>query len=151
MKAPSESVQADIRELLMSQRLAVLSTQDSGQPYASLVAFAATDDLKKLFFVTPKTTRKFAYLSANPQVAVLINSSMNQEEDFHRAVSVTAVGEAREASAQEKEAFLKLYLSKHPYLEDFAKSPTCAFVKLTIKSFYMVKNFQQVFELHLTE
>lgn len=151
MKTPSKSVQKDIRDLLASQKLAVLSTQDKGQPYASLVAFAATDDLKNMFFVTPKTTRKFAYLSANPQVAVLVNSSMNQEADFHHAISVTAVCRAREATAAEKEKFLNLYLSKHPYLEDFAKSPSCAFIALAIKSFYMVKNFQQVFELHITK
>ena len=34
-----------IRNLLQSQKLAVLSTQNHGQPYCNLIAFAATDDL----------------------------------------------------------------------------------------------------------
>ena len=33
-----------IRELFSSQRLAVLGTQRGGQPYANLVAFAASDE-----------------------------------------------------------------------------------------------------------
>ena len=34
-----------LSDLFSSQRLAVLSTQESGQPYSNLVAFAQTDDL----------------------------------------------------------------------------------------------------------
>jgi len=38
-----EGIQQVLRELLSNQRLAVLSTHNSGQPYASLVAFACSD------------------------------------------------------------------------------------------------------------
>ena len=53
-----------LRGLFESQKLAVLSTQSDGQPYASLVAFWAPDDLKSIYFATPNTTRKFANLAA---------------------------------------------------------------------------------------
>jgi hypothetical protein len=46
-----------VRELLESQRLAVLSTQGQVQPYSNLVAFAATPDLKYLIFATARATR----------------------------------------------------------------------------------------------
>lgn len=36
-------------ELFNSQKLAALSTQKDGQPYARLVAFYASDDAKHLF------------------------------------------------------------------------------------------------------
>jgi len=49
-----------LAELFRSQNLATLATHNDGQPYASLVAFYAADDLKHIYFVTPKTTRKFA-------------------------------------------------------------------------------------------
>jgi hypothetical protein len=42
----------DLQELFITQPLAVLSTQSEGQPYASLVAFATSEDLKALFFAT---------------------------------------------------------------------------------------------------
>ena len=56
-----------------------MSTRHDGQPYASLVAFYADDDLKHIYFVTPKTTRKYANLTADKRVAVMINSGTNQQ------------------------------------------------------------------------
>jgi len=136
-------------KLLKYQNLGVLATQNSGQPYASLVAFYVTDDLRNVFFVTPKTTRKFANLKANPMVALLVNSSTNQTDDFHRAISATIVGTAKEVSGSEKQPVLTRYLKKHPHLEDFAHSPSCALFKVSVKSCFMVENFQNVMELHL--
>ena len=135
-------------ELFRSQSLAALSTHHAGQPYASLVAFYASDDLKHIFFATPKTTRKYANLTADNRVAVMINSSTNQASDFHQAISVTAVGRAEDVEAHKK-SILDRYLAKHPYLEDFVRSPTCALIRVAIDSYYMVKNFQNVMELHL--
>ena len=136
-------------ELFRSQNLAALSTHHAGQPYASLVAFYTTDDLKHIYFVTPKTTRKFANLTADNRVAVMVNSSTNQTSDFHQAISVTAVGKAEEVAGTDKELILGQYLVKHPHLEDFVRSPTCALVGVAVNSYYMVKNFQNVMELHL--
>lgn len=147
----TDKIRQDLKELLSSQNLAVLSTHQAGQPYASLVAFVVTEDLKYLFFVTPKTTRKFANLSADCRVAMLINSSQNQAADFHQALSVTAIGSAEEIRGEEKKKYLQLYLARHPHLQDFAKSPTCALVRITAQSYYLVKNFQNVMELHISK
>ncbi|MEE4264237.1 MAG: pyridoxamine 5'-phosphate oxidase family protein [Desulfobacteraceae bacterium] len=136
-------------ELFRSQKLAALSTHNDGQPYASLVAFYAADDLKHIYFVTPKTTRKFANLIADSRVAVMVNSSTNQASDFHRAISVTAVGKAEEIEGSEKAPIVNRYLVKHPHLEEFVRSPTCALVRISVKTYYLVKNFQNVMELHL--
>jgi nitroimidazol reductase NimA-like FMN-containing flavoprotein (pyridoxamine 5'-phosphate oxidase superfamily) len=138
-----------LRELFDSQKLAVLSTHRGGQPYASLVAFLATTDLRYIFFITPKTTRKFTNLTADHRVAILINSSSNQVSDFHRAISVTAVGRAEEVGGSERERILDQYLQKHPHLEDFGRSPTCALVRISVKTYYMVQNFQNVMEMQV--
>ncbi len=145
----SAEIQNRLRNLFESQKLAVLATQTGGQPYASLVAFVATDDLRHIFFVTARTTRKFSNLTSDSRVAVLINSSINQESDFHDAVAITVTGIAEEVMDPERQDILKLYLSKHPYLEDFAKSPSCALVRVAARSYYMVQNFQNVMEFHI--
>jgi nitroimidazol reductase NimA-like FMN-containing flavoprotein (pyridoxamine 5'-phosphate oxidase superfamily) len=107
--------------------------------------------LKHLFFVTPKTTRKFENLKADSRVSILVNSSTNQAVDFHRAVSVTVVGEATEIVGSERQPILEQYLEKHPHLEDFVRSPSCALVRVLAKSYFMVQNFQNVMELHLNQ
>jgi nitroimidazol reductase NimA-like FMN-containing flavoprotein (pyridoxamine 5'-phosphate oxidase superfamily) len=146
-----EDIKKHIRELFIGQKLAVLSTHRSGQPYASLVAFWGKEDLKEIFFVTPRTTRKHANLSADSRVALLINSSTNVDADFHEAVSVTALGCAEEIGGAEKVQVLKRYLAKHPYLEDFANAPTCALIGVKITSYVLVKNFQHVMELSIDQ
>ena len=138
-----------LAELFRSQNLATLSTHNDGQPYASLVAFHASEDLKRIYFVTPTTTRKFANLTADNRVAVMVNSSTNQASDFHQAISVTAVGRAEVISGSNQEMILRHYLAKHPHLEEFVRSPTCALVQVAVVSYYMVKNFQNVMEMHL--
>jgi len=144
-----ESFRQLLRELLGGQKLAVLSTHHGGQPYASLVAFAFSDDLGSLYFVTPRTTRKFRNLQRDCRMALLITSSTNKETDFHEAMAVTVVGSAGEIQGPDKEAALDHYIARHPYLEDFARSPSCAFVRVCVHTYILVKNLQHVMELHL--
>jgi hypothetical protein len=82
-------------------------------------------------------------------VALMVNSSTNQASDFHRAISVTAVGKATVVEGADRDPVLKQYLAKHPYLEEFVHAPSCALVQVAVDSYYMVKNFQNVTELHL--
>jgi nitroimidazol reductase NimA-like FMN-containing flavoprotein (pyridoxamine 5'-phosphate oxidase superfamily) len=139
----------ELKKLFKKQRLAVLATQQNGQPYNSLVAFAATDEIKHLVFATSRSTRKYDNFSSDSRVALLIDNRSNKESDFHKAMAVTAVGAAVEVDENNHEQILKLYLNKHPHLEDFVKSPTCALVQVTIKAYYVVRTFQNVIELHM--
>jgi nitroimidazol reductase NimA-like FMN-containing flavoprotein (pyridoxamine 5'-phosphate oxidase superfamily) len=145
-----ETLVQQVRKLLQSQQLAVLATHSKGQPYASLVAFVATDDLKEIYFVTSRSTRKYANLTGDPRVALLVDSRSNEASDFHRATAATVVGEAREADDSEKDAIARVYLSKHPHLKDFVQSPTCALLKVRASTYYLVSTFQNVMELHIT-
>jgi nitroimidazol reductase NimA-like FMN-containing flavoprotein (pyridoxamine 5'-phosphate oxidase superfamily) len=140
------SVRNAIHELLQQQKLGVLSTVGGDAPYASLVAFVVSDDDRRLFFVTPRATRKFANLTANARVAMLINNSINHPEDFHQAVAVTAIGKAQPVAAMKLDAIRRQYLAKHPYLEAFAHSPSCEFVEIQIERYIMVERFQNVTE-----
>ena len=149
MGQDEKSIQ-QIRALLEAQSLGVLATQQGGAPYASLVAFVATEDLRRLYFATARSTRKYANLRADPRAAMLVDSRSNAVSDFHRATAVTAVGQAREVDEPEKDAVMRLYLHKHPHLASFAASPTCALLVLTIDTFYVVSTFQEVMEVHMT-
>ncbi len=138
-----------IKNLLLSQKLAVLSTQNKAKPYASLVAFAETPDLTVLLFATTRSTRKFANLTASPHVALLVDSRTNDPADFSDAVAVTALGSAEEVKDSERAGSVDLYLGKHPYLKKFVTSPTCALLKITVKKYILVSRFQNVMELKM--
>ena len=97
----------------------------------------------------PALLKRNAERYGDSRVAIMVNSSTNQVTDFHRAVAVTAVGKAEEIVGADKEMILSQYIVKHPHLEDFARSPTCALIRVAVNSYYMVTNFQNVMELHL--
>lgn len=126
--------------------MAVVATHTAGRPYANLVAFAESADVRHLFFATARSTRKFENLSADCRVALLIDSRQNREGDFHEAAAVTVMGSAGEVAVAEKGLALKLYLAKHPYLEEFVRAPTCALFKVHVQKYVLVRNFQNVME-----
>ena len=138
-----------IRELFESQKLAVLGTQSEGQPYANLIAFAASHDLKSLYFVTARATRKYANIEADARATVLIDNRSNQESDFSQAAAVTATGTAKEVLDSKRDEVLVIYLAKHPMLKDFVQSPSCALLQVKVETYYLVRRFQNVMELHV--
>jgi hypothetical protein len=128
----------------------VLATQQKGQPYASLVAFAATPDLKELLFATARSTRKFANLTQDSRVSLLVDSRSNRDADIHQAVAVTVIGTAVEVEEMDRGGCLGIYLGKHPHLEEFVKAPSCALIRVRVDSYNLVSRFQKVMELHVT-
>ena len=138
-----------IIELFESQKLAVLGTQNQGQPYANLIAFAASEDLKSLYFATTRATRKYANIEADARVTVLIDNRSNQDSDFSQAAAVTATGTAQEVVASKRGEVLAIYLAKHPMLKDFVQSPSCALLQIKVATYYLVRRFQNVMELHV--
>jgi nitroimidazol reductase NimA-like FMN-containing flavoprotein (pyridoxamine 5'-phosphate oxidase superfamily) len=151
MVDPSEEIRNRITSLFETQRLAVLATEGPHGPHASLVAFWGAPDLQRIVFATARTTRKFTNLTYRPQVAVLVDSSRNVPEDFHNAMAVTASGSARVLEKEERSATADLFLRRHPYLGDFLRSPTTALLEIAVERYALVRNFQTVMELNLSE
>lgn len=40
-------------------------------------------------------------------------------------------------------------MDRHPYLEEFASSPSCGYYRIRVQSYTLVNRFQQVEELFL--
>lgn len=139
-------IQPLLQELFRSQRFAVMATNDADQPFTSLMAFAAAEDLRQIVVLTERATRKFANLKANSRVALLIDDRENKGSDTQDSVAVTAIGEAQEVDAEDGALLLDLYLARHPYLAEFAASPSCAIVRVKIDSYLLVSRFQKVLE-----
>lgn len=148
MNQPKD-IRKDLARLFSSQRLGVLATQHEGAPYASLVAFVASENLSKLYFSTPKATRKYRNLTRENRVSMLVDNRSNEISDFHEAMAVTVVGDAFETTGAEREAALKTYLEKHPYMADFARSSSSALIEIRVEKHIMVKRLQEVTELHM--
>ena len=138
-----------VRERLVfldrTQRHAVLATEAEGHPYASLVAYALTSDMKGLLFITPKSARKYRNILKNNRVSLLIDTRSNTEEDYMDAESVTILGNAGPVRKGRKWSELAgILLAKHPVLKKVMPSPETALIMVEITKCVHVTNFQSV-------
>lgn len=136
-----------LKELFRTQLFASLSTLQAEHPYNNLVAFATTDDLKSILFVTKRGTRKYSNLISNNNVSVLIDNRTNRDSDLRTALAVSAVGTAEVVKDSRKEELYQLFLLKHYNLESFARSPESELFQIRVKCYYAVRNFQEVVEI----
>ena len=139
----TENLSGLIKRLLASQRFAVISTEAGGQPYSNLIAFAETDNLSSLLFVTSRDTKKYSNAIANKRVAILIDNRTNQAADLNNKIAVTALGNIEEVSTDQEGYFSRIYISKHPHLEDFLHKPSNALMRIAITD-YIVASFESV-------
>jgi nitroimidazol reductase NimA-like FMN-containing flavoprotein (pyridoxamine 5'-phosphate oxidase superfamily) len=137
-----------VAELLDRQGFGVLCTSAHGQPHASLVAVAPADGLRGLLFATPRDTRKFAQMAANPQVALLIDDR-GRGQDVSATSAVTARGVAEEVPEPDRASNLGTYLARHPQMEPFVRDESSTLMRLRVDAYRCVFGLRDVRELAL--
>ncbi len=140
---PTAEVEGRLRDLINEQHYGVLCTQGAGQPYGSVVAYACSPALDRIWFATPETTRKFKLIQGCPKVALVIYR--DQGADVMSGAAVTITGEATILDAT-RDAGVAQLLSRHPHLETFCAAPTTAVIRLDIVRCFYVERFQEVTE-----
>jgi len=135
-----------LSSVLSRQRFAVLATEGDGAPYTNLVAYACNSELDALVFLTPRETKKFSNIIGNPQVSLFVDNISNQPEDIQSAVGISIAGIASVIDDDLKGKYLKNYLERHPYLEDFAWADGNALIRVEVEQYTVVSNFSRVEE-----
>jgi len=138
-----------VLKLLNEQSFGVLGTNHKGHPYASLVAFTATTEARCLYFATTRATRKYLNLTADDQIALLVDNRTAQALALYEAAALTAYGTAIEVTAAEHTKVLESYLARHPQLKTFVSSPTTAIFRIEVESYHLVQRFQNVTEFRM--
>jgi nitroimidazol reductase NimA-like FMN-containing flavoprotein (pyridoxamine 5'-phosphate oxidase superfamily) len=139
------SVRHQIYQLFDQQRFAVIATEMNKQPYAHLVGFAVTSNLKHIVFATKRDTQKYRNITRNTHVAAFVDNRQNNPLDFSDAITVTALGTAKEISDfDNKKEYESLFMKKHPELSLFLADPACALIKIEVMVYQLVKKFEEV-------
>jgi nitroimidazol reductase NimA-like FMN-containing flavoprotein (pyridoxamine 5'-phosphate oxidase superfamily) len=143
----ADEIPERIQALVESQRFCVLSTQGQSRPYASLLAFGVSEDLRQVVFATPVTTRKYALLKDCPEAAALFDTRSSARE-LMSIEAATGLGRAEELApgSSEYAVATKLYLANAPQLEAFLRAPSCAVFSLRVERYLYVARFQDVHE-----
>jgi nitroimidazol reductase NimA-like FMN-containing flavoprotein (pyridoxamine 5'-phosphate oxidase superfamily) len=142
MDAPE--VRAALETILRDRRSGVLATSLGDVPLCSQMAFAASEDLRSLIVVTPRSTTKYDNMAANPNVSFLVSTVRNAPSDSGEATALTVAASARELAEAEREHAATIFTRKHPELAEFAAAPGSAVMALRVESFTLVDNFQRV-------
>ena len=136
-----------IGRLVREHPYGVLCTQGQSQPYGSLVALAATEDLTTFVFSTPIATRKYRLLSECDRVALLIDSRSGAPDELMHVEAVTATGRAREIPrGPDFDRWADLLVGRHPRLTAFVRAESSALVRVEVDRYYYVSRFQEVRE-----
>ena len=139
-------VPARLAAIDRAQRHAALATAADGAPYLSLVAFALEQDGPAVLFATPRDSRKYRNLRANPRVSLLLDTRGERDRDYGSAEAITVVGSARvlrAGSSPWREAGRVLHV-KHPALASFLGATTTALIRVDIEEAVHVGGFQRV-------
>jgi uncharacterized pyridoxamine 5'-phosphate oxidase family protein len=120
-----------VRDILASQYYAVLTTDNQGQPYSSLVAFAEADDLKSIVFFTKRDTQKYKNILENHRVSLMIDSRANQPDDVNQAIAIAVIGLARESDRSSSD-LISVFLNKHPHLSHFLEQDDTALMVISV-------------------
>lgn len=139
-----------INELLKEQKTGVLATCNKDIPHTSVVGFAVSENLKSIYFATPIATIKYSILKQNPNVELLVDNRKNLAEDFNTAAAVSCVGKAS-CIDKDNSGAQHIMLQRHPELETFFKSPTCAIIEIKISKYSLVTRFQDVTEIEISQ
>jgi heme iron utilization protein len=129
--------------LLTMQPLAVLATSSDGAPYTSLVAIAA-EGCEKVFFATPRATRKWSNVLEDPRVSLLSDDRSNAPADLTNAIAATGIGLATECVGQDADIARAALRRRHPHMSGFLDSPSTVIAKVEIERWYLVSRFQSV-------
>lgn len=144
-KSGTIPVSARLRKINATQFFGVLATDDNGQPYTSLIAFALTADLNKVIFATPKGTRKYKNILQSKHVSLLLDNRSSARKNLMETEAITIIGTARLVRRGKTwQELAAIFLNKHPELEEFIQSRTTALILLVATRCIHVGRFQTV-------
>lgn len=142
-------IRKTVEVILGEQRSGVLASSFMDIPVCSQMAFAAAEDLRTVIIVTPRQTTKFDNMSANPNVSFLVSTAKNAPSDPSTAQTLTLTAFATELEGERRHQAVSLFTRRHPNLSAFAAASGSAVMELTVDSYSLVNNFQQVTRINL--
>lgn len=129
-----------MKAIVKERNICVLATVSEGKPHCSLMSYVSDEEVREIYMVSYRKTRKYANLMANPSVSLLIDS---REEDrgTRRATvkALTVEGEfQRVGDAVKKDLIRARLLQTHPYLTEFIHDPEAEIFSIKVISFQLL-------------
>jgi general stress protein 26 len=132
-----------INNFMQKQKYAVIATQEKNMVYTNLVAFFSSEDLKNIYFLTSKKSKKYNTILKNPNISVLIDDRKNKSNDIKNAAAITVIGQAYKIN-KEGSKIIDLFKTKHPNLLNFILSSDSVLIQIKVDNYVYVNNFEKI-------
>ncbi|WP_026395073.1 pyridoxamine 5'-phosphate oxidase family protein [Acetobacterium malicum] len=130
---------AKLETILRENSLCVLCTEAAGNPYCSLMTYLSSDDLRVLYLVSTRESRKFKNLLANPRVSVLVDSRQHRGPTAtENIVSVTFSGLFQPLADSETERVKTAFTREHPELTEILTHPDSVIFAIKLMSYLLL-------------
>lgn len=128
---------AKLETILRDNSLCVLCTESDGNPYCSLMTYLLSDDLRILYLISTRESRKFKNLLANPRVSVLVDSRQHPTAGAN-IVSVTFTGLFQPLADAETERIKTAFAREHPELTEILNHPDSVIFAIKLTSYLLL-------------
>ena len=139
-----EQMTAMVRE---NDTCVLATADDRSRPHCSLMVYCADAEGVRIYMTTLQGSRKFANLTRNPAVSLLIDTRSEAERGAARALTVT--GTCRPvADKKEQAAAARRLLCAHPHLATILDDSDAVILCVQVESFLLLDG---VSEAHFFE
>ena len=129
-----------MKALLRDKDLCVLATAAGGVPHCSLMAYVTNEDGTALYMATMKNTTKYANLSKNPRLSLLVDTrddAAGEKTGATQALTVEGRCEVLDETGERARAHAAL-LDRHPALQEVLEHPDTGILRIHIESFLLL-------------
>lgn len=128
-----------INELIQSEWLCALATSDGHKPHVSLMNYFVDHAAMKFYFLSPKNSLKNKNLKKCPHVSMLID-----QRDKNLALTIGGVYSPIKR-VQTSEAITRLFVLRHPHLEEFAKRSDTILIRIEAREGWLSSGLAEQF------
>lgn len=130
-----------------SQKFAVMASFDGDYPYCNLMSFYLIENLKTIYIATSKKSHKYQNMIKHRKVSLLVDNTSNKLENIKESYAITIIGDVDEVNPKKQNAIKNEYLKKYPLLKKFVNDNETILIKINIKKYICVDNFDHVSEI----
>lgn len=136
-----------MKDIVKGNDLCVLATVSEGKPHCSLMSYITDDECSEIYMISHKQTKKYANLTANPIVSLLIDTrgeERGQKRIYIKALTIS--GEFQTINDPGKKDLIhEKFLRRHPHLGIFLNDPGAELFSIKIKSFQLLDGVKDAF------
>lgn len=128
-----------VKEMLVDNSLCVLCTVSKDLPYCSLMTYILSDDLKTVYMVTDRKSRKFRNLLENTTVSLLVDNRQKLAFPSEESVaSVTFEGVLKHLDPLQIDVIRMQLVKRHEELKNILNNSDCVIFGIELKSFLLL-------------